>query len=783
MGGGDVVGTAIVNLKSDTSGFISDITSALSKGQGLFSNFGNDIAGSMKGAGGIMTAGITAPIVAGALFAVKSFETINTAETSLIRQTNSTGAAATQMKTSFTNVFGNTPDDATTVANVMAVVSDKLHIAGPALENVTKQGLDMSRMLGVDATGAVTGVSKALDAFQMPASQAGNVMDQLYVVATKTGVPINDLTGTLAKGGAVATSAKVPMEDFTAVIGSLGAAGMPARQSNTILTDSVTKLQAQLGKQDVGNEWNAMMQRIATGTATASDKTLLGQKNYDKLSASLNNTTTGYNQLKAAQDGSSGAIEKQSEATMTLSEKLDEFKNKAEVAFAPFGKVLINVLENVLDAAKPILDILTSVMGVFSNMPAPVQMVVVAILGILAAIGPILMIIGPLATGFGVIAPIVSAIGVALMTTVLPAVLAILIPLLPIIIAVAAIGIALYLLYTYFKPFHDAVNEVAGWIKTLLGDLMSGNFGKLGDDFKKGILAGFSAITSFNWGGTAAKAWSALVSALGQFGTWLWGLISPLPMQLWNAYVGIWVQIGTWLWGLISTLPMKLWSAYTGIWIQIGTWLWGLISPIPMELWNALVSALGTFGSWLWGLIVGLPGQLWNGIVTAITGFGAQLLTDAAGFFSGLPGGIQGAIGGLGDWMLSAAAGFFSGLTSAVSNAVGSITSAKLPAMAGGGLVTKPTVALIGEAGPELVVPLSGIRGGISAAAGAGALTSASATTNTAGGDIHVHPGAIQINNPQMNNPQDVENLADLISRKLAFKTESYSRRSGHARG
>lgn len=731
MGGGDVVGTAIVNLKSDTSGFISDITSALSKGQGLFSNFGNDIAGSMKGAGGIMTAGITAPIVAGALFAVKSFETINTAETSLIRQTNSTGAAATQMKTSFTNVFGNTPDDATTVANVMAVVSDKLHIAGPALENVTKQGLDMSRMLGVDATGAVTGLSTAMNAFHMPASEAGNEMDKLYVISTKTGAPINDLTGTLAKAGSVAYSAKIPMDDYSAAIGSLAASGIPARQGNALLTDGVTKLQTQLGKQDVGNEWNAMMQRIATGTATASDKTLLGQKNYDKLSASLGNTTTGYNQLKAAQDSSAGSIEKQSEATMTLSEKLDEFKNKAEVAFAPFGKVLINVLENVLDAAKPILDILTSVMGVFSNMPAPVQMVVVAILGILAAIGPILMIIGPLATGFGVIAPIVSAIGVALMTTVLPAVLAILIPLLPIIIAVAAIGIALYLLYTYFKPFHDAVNEVAGWIKTLLGDLMSGNFGKLGDDFKKGILAGFSAITSFNWGGMAAKAWSALVSALGQFGTWLWGLISPLPMQLWTAYVGIWVQIGT--------------------------WLWNLLSPIP--------------------------GELWNGITTALVSFGTWLLGAAEGFFSGLPGGIQGAIGGLGDWMLSAAAGFFSGLTSAVSNAVGSITSAKLPAMAGGGLVTKPTVALIGEAGPELVVPLSGIRGGISAAAGAGALTSASATTNTAGGDIHVHPGAIQINNPQMNNPQDVENLADLISRKLAFKTESYSRRSGHARG
>jgi TP901 family phage tail tape measure protein len=774
MGGGDVVGTAIVNLKSDTSGFMSEISKA-------FSGIGKEaegMSGVMKGAGGMMTAGITVPIVAGAAFAVKSFETINNAETSLIRQTNSTGAAATQMKTSFTNVFGNVPDDATTVSTAMATVSDKLHITGPALEQVTKEGLDMSRMLGVDAPGAIKGLTTAMDAFHIPASQAGAVMDQLYVVATKTGVPLTDLTSTLSKSGAVASSAHVPMENYTAVIGSLGAAGTPAKQGVTILNDSVTKLQTQLGKQDVGNEWNAMMQRIATNTATTADKTLLGQKNYDKLSASLGSATTGYGALKKAQDDSAGAVEKQSADTMTLGEKLKELQNKAEVAFAPFGKVLVNVLETALDAAKPILDVLTKVMGVFSTMPAPVQLVVVGIMGILAAIGPVLMIIGPLSAGFAVIAPIVTAIGAALMTTVLPAVLAILIPLLPIIIAVAAIGIALYLLYTYFKPFHDAVNQVAGWIKTLLGDLMSGNFSKLGDDFKKGILAGFSAITNFNWGGMAMNAWNALVSALGKFGTWLWGLISPLPMKLWNAYVGIWTQIGEWLWGLITTLPMKLWNAYVSIWTQIGTWLWGLISPIPMELWNALVSALGTMGSWIWTLWVVLPGQLWNGITTALASFGAWLLTAAAGFFSGLPGGIQGAIGGLGDWMLSAAAGFFSGLTSAVSNAVGSITSAKLPALAGGGLVTKPTVALIGEAGPELVVPMSGIQGGISAAAGAGALTSATTTTTT-GGDTHFHPGAIQINNPQFANAADV----DRVSRQLAFKTTEYMRRSGHARG
>lgn len=40
-------------------------------------------------------------------------------------------------------------------------------------------------------------------------------------------------------------------------------------------------------------------------------------------------------------------------------------------------------------------------------------------------------------------------------------------------------------------------------------------------------------------------------------------------------------------------------------------------------------------------------------------------------------------------------------------------TALGIPAMASGGIVTKPTVALIGEAGPEAVVPLSGSGGGV----------------------------------------------------------------------
>jgi hypothetical protein len=56
-------------------------------------------------------------------------------------------------------------------------------------------------------------------------------------------------------------------------------------------------------------------------------------------------------------------------------------------------------------------------------------------------------------------------------------------------------------------------------------------------------------------------------------------------------------------------------------------------------------------------------------------------------------------------------AGF--GISSAV-NSISSLTSSgNVPAMASGGIITSPTLALIGESGPEAVVPLS--RGGIGA--------------------------------------------------------------------
>ena len=91
-----------------------------------------------------------------------------------------------------------------------------------------------------------------------------------------------------------------------------------------------------------------------------------------------------------------------------------------------------------------------------------------------------------------------------------------------------------------------------------------------------------------------------------------------------------------------------------------------------------------------------------------------------------------------------------------------------------GGLVTKPTLALIGEAGPELVVPMDAVHGGVSAAAGATMLSSASAASAQAQGG-----GNITFYNTFPNATLTSQKDAETLMLKAGYKAVDVMRRAG----
>jgi len=412
------------------------------------------------------------------------------------------------------------------------------------------------------------------------------------------------------------------------------------------------------------------------------------------------------------------------------------------------------------------MDFVAKIMNVFAGMPEPIQMVVIAIAGIAAAIGPVLMLIGMIAPAIG---PIVAALGVVGIDIDLSAISAggltgalggaaaaawavsipimgMELPLIAIIAAVVVIGAILYLLYTRFKPFHDAVQAVLGWAKNLVSTLQNLNWGSA----FSGVVATVESI--------GGKLWNSIVSAVGGFGSWLWSLISDLPAKLWDAEVAGWSKIGDWLWGLLSPLPEKAWNAYVGIWAAIGSWLWGLISPLPGELWGGLQSALGGFGNWLWNQLTSIPGKLESAI--------NAIWSDVANaFVNALKGAVSGAAGSI---------------VSPIQSAISSLHLPALPAAQHGGIVTKPTLLIAGEAGPEAITPLSNVSGGgFSVNPGSISPYTPGGSAGQGQGNVIISAGAIQINNPILTSNSAI----DTLSTKIGYKVNSEMRRAGLSKG
>jgi len=164
--------------------------------------------------------------------------------------------------------------------------------------------------------------------------------------------------------------------------------------------------------------------------------------------------------------------------------------------------------------------------------------------------------------------------------------------------------------------------------------------------------------------------------------------------------------------------------------------VWHAIEDAAEAVWSAIkgfVSDAVNFIKDHWELILAI---LLGPIALAVLGIktywntiksdASKLISDITGFFTGLPGKIMSALSGLAGMFLSlgedAVKSFesaFSHLASDVGSLVKSAVSSipgvggvlsHIPGLATGGLVSKPTLAVVGEAGPELVIPIAQMK-------------------------------------------------------------------------
>jgi tape measure domain-containing protein len=200
--------------------------------------------------------------------------------------------------------------------------------------------------------------------------------------------------------------------------------------------------------------------------------------------------------------------------------------------------------------------------------------------------------------------------------------------------------------------------------------------------------------------------WDAITGAF----TAIWDFIQPLWDTLWSILT---LPVRIW-WTVVSAVFQLAWAGIKFVFEKIA----GFVVPIWQGIWDAVQRAVQAVVGWITpkltavkDFIVGVFTTVKDkvtGIWGSITGVIQRAADVIAGIGQGIWNGLKGTIN-FGIGMLNTAIRGFNGLIGAVNKVPGVNVSTipEIPKLADGGIVTRPTLALVGEAGPEAVIPLS----------------------------------------------------------------------------
>lgn len=236
----------------------------------------------------------------------------------------------------------------------------------------------------------------------------------------------------------------------------------------------------------------------------------------------------------------------------------------------------------------------------------------------------------------------------------------------------------------WFVQAWNVVFDVLGAILKILGGII---------EFLVGVFTG-------DW----EKAWDGIV----QVAKGMWDLLSSIFMFVWNVILSFLKGV----WNTIVAILQAGWDAIVRIFQGLGKWFG--------DRWKDVENIFSNVGRWFGQKF----SEAWNGITNAfsnVVGFFRGIYDSIVSWFSNIGGAVATAVSGAFRYAMNGVfatienavngfIGMINGVIGLINNipgvSLGSIGYVNLPRLARGGIVDSPTVAMIGEAGKEVVMPL-----------------------------------------------------------------------------
>ena len=424
---------------------------------------------------------------------------------------------------------------------------------------------------------------------------------------------------------------------------------------------------------------------------------------------------------------------------------------EASGIFDIFGDILTTTFSPIIEVLTPLFEKLSDVMDKMGN---TTKLIIGGIVLFLFVAGVMLAIGGQLGLAYGGLSVQIATLVVALNSAS---------------VSFAGMGATAVASGTTaqiaFAPFLPILYAIAAIVAMAIAifynwdEIVSG----LGNTFKKFGVTSKLVLTSialfFSWLGDRIKGfwdtitevftgiWDFIVDVWNSIGDWIsekwewitevftWENIKLLLSALWNFFVSIWNSI----WGVV----FSVWNKILGFIIPIVSKIWNVIVIVFNAIWNTIKIVLNAIWETIkiiWNGIKETTKNVWNGIKETISNifngikdFISNGLNWISTLFSNIWNGIKETTKSVWNGITGIIKGSINAIIGLINKLIGAWNSLSfkvpsisipflgtfggqtmgvpqipnIPTLGDGGIVAKPTLAMIGERGPEAVVPLN----------------------------------------------------------------------------
>lgn len=293
-----------------------------------------------------------------------------------------------------------------------------------------------------------------------------------------------------------------------------------------------------------------------------------------------------------------------------------------------------------------------------------------------------------------------------------------------------------------FNTIADVLSSVADFLKgviDIITGILTSDMSKIFDGFNEtgdaimniistlfmAMLDSIVAILKLIWDtivNIVRGIWDSTVAVLKL----VWDTIVAIFQSIWDAIVAIFTPIGEWFserWIDITValanvakwfgeMFQKAWGALTNVFASIGIWFG--------ERWNDVTTALANVATWFGNIFktafeavknaFSTIGSFFSGVWTTVKNIfvnAGQMVGNAVGgAFKSAVNAVLGTIENVVNGFIGMINGVIGMINKIPGVSLGSVGYVSLPRLARGGIVDSPTVAMIGEAGKEVVMPL-----------------------------------------------------------------------------